>query len=46
VLTPHHFHEHAVHEEFFSKHMETKGRELAEACVSIVEKLSAVAALA
>ena len=46
VLTPHHFHEHAVHEEFFRTHMEIKGRELAEACASIVEKLSAVAALA
>jgi 6,7-dimethyl-8-ribityllumazine synthase len=40
VLTPHHFHEHAVHAEFFKRHMETKGRELAKACVSIVEKLA------
>ena len=40
VLTPHHFHEHAVHVEFFKQHMQTKGRELAEACVSIVEKLA------
>lgn len=46
VLTPHHFHEHAVHEEFFKEHMLTKGKELAEACVSIIEKLSAVEALA
>lgn len=46
VLTPHHFHEHAVHEEFFKRHMRTKGRELAEACVSIIERLSAVEALA
>jgi 6,7-dimethyl-8-ribityllumazine synthase len=45
VLTPHHFHEHAVHEEFFKQHMATKGRELAEACVSIIERLSAVEAL-
>jgi 6,7-dimethyl-8-ribityllumazine synthase len=45
VLTPHHFHEHAVHEEFFKNHMRTKGKELAEACVSIIERLSAVAAL-
>jgi len=42
VLTPHHFHEHAVHADFFKEHMRTKGKELAEACVSIVEKLSAV----
>ena len=40
VLTPHHFHEHAVHVDFFKEHMQTKGRELAEACVSIVEKLA------
>jgi 6,7-dimethyl-8-ribityllumazine synthase len=45
VLTPHHFHEHAVHEEFFKNHMRTKGKELAEACVSIIERLSAVADL-
>ena len=44
VLTPHHFHEHAVHAEFFKEHMRTKGRELAEACVSIVEKLAGLEA--
>ena len=43
VLTPHHFHEHAVHETFFKEHMREKGKELAQACASIVEKLSAVA---
>jgi len=43
VLTPHHFHEHQVHEEFFKKHMETKGKELAEACVAIIGQLAAVA---
>jgi 6,7-dimethyl-8-ribityllumazine synthase len=42
VLTPHHFHEHAVHEGFFREHMRTKGTELAQACASIIEKLSAV----
>ena len=46
VLTPHHFHEHAVHEAFFKEHMRTKGVELAEACVTIIEQLSAVDALA
>jgi 6,7-dimethyl-8-ribityllumazine synthase len=45
VLTPHHFHEHGVHEDFFKEHMRTKGKELATACVSIIENLSAVAAL-
>ena len=43
VLTPHHFHEHAVHEEFFAQHMRTKGVELAEACVAIIGQLAAVA---
>jgi 6,7-dimethyl-8-ribityllumazine synthase len=43
VLTPHHFHEHAVHEGFFKEHMVAKGRELAEACVAIIDQLAAVA---
>lgn len=43
VLTPHHFHEHAIHQEFFRAHMVTKGQELAGACVSIIENLAAVA---
>jgi len=43
VLTPHHFHEHAAHEEFFKQHMLIKGKELAEACLAIVENLAAVA---
>ncbi len=43
VLTPHHFHDHAIHRDFFRAHMVTKGRELASACLSIIEKLAAVA---
>ncbi len=43
VLTPHHLHEHAVHEEFFKQHMLTKGKELAEARVAIIGQLAAVA---
>src|SRR5712691_5987740 len=43
VLTPHHFHEHAVHQDFFRGHMVTKGQELAGACLSIIENLAAVA---
>jgi 6,7-dimethyl-8-ribityllumazine synthase len=43
VLTPHHFHEHADHQEFFRAHMATKGKELATACLSIIENLAAVA---
>ena len=43
VLTPHHFHEHAIHQDFFRTHMVTKGQELADACLSIIENLAAVA---
>ena len=43
VLTPHHFHEHAVHQDFFRTHMTTKGQELAEACLAIIDNLAAVA---
>ena len=43
VLTPHHFHDHAVHQDFFRAHMVTKGQELAAACLSIIENLAAVA---
>jgi len=43
VLTPHHFHDHAVHQDFFRTHMVTKGQELAAACLSIIENLAAVA---
>ena len=32
VLTPHHFHEHATHQDFFRQHFVTKGAELAQAC--------------
>jgi 6,7-dimethyl-8-ribityllumazine synthase len=46
VLTPHHYHEHAVHEAFFKEHMRTKGKELAEACAAIIESLSAVDGMA
>ena len=43
VLTPHHFHEHVVHADFFRAHMATKGQELAEACLAIIDNLAAVA---
>jgi len=42
VLTPHHFHEHAAHQDFFRAHMATKGEELASACLAIIENLAAV----
>jgi 6,7-dimethyl-8-ribityllumazine synthase len=46
VLTPHHFHEHAPHKEFFREHMREKGKELAAACLGILGTLAAVEALA
>ncbi|MBV8061009.1 MAG: 6,7-dimethyl-8-ribityllumazine synthase [Alphaproteobacteria bacterium] len=36
ALTPHHFHEHGAHQEFFNKHMHLKGVELAEAALKVV----------
>jgi 6,7-dimethyl-8-ribityllumazine synthase len=44
VLTPHHFHDHAIHEAFFKDHMRIKGEELAEACLSIIETLNTLSA--
>lgn len=46
VLTPHHLLAHAIHEEFFKEHMRKNGKELAAACLAIIERLSAVEALA
>jgi 6,7-dimethyl-8-ribityllumazine synthase len=43
VLTPHHFHEHAAHQDFFLEHMATKGKELATACLAIIDNLASVA---
>jgi len=44
VLTPQQFHEHETHVRFFQEHMLTKGRELAEACTSIVDAMAALPA--
>ncbi|MFI6868735.1 6,7-dimethyl-8-ribityllumazine synthase [Nocardia sp. NPDC050406] len=41
VLTPHHFHEHAEHLEYFSRHFTVKGTELANAIAATL-KLPAV----
>ena len=48
VLTPHHFHGHAEHAEFFAGHLEVKGAEAARACAETVRGLARlpVAALA
>jgi len=39
VLTPHHFHEHQTHAQFFAEHFVIKGHEAAEACIRTVESL-------
>jgi 6,7-dimethyl-8-ribityllumazine synthase len=44
VLTPQQFHETEAHVQFFSDHMLVKGKELAEACTSIVDAMAAVVA--
>jgi 6,7-dimethyl-8-ribityllumazine synthase len=42
VLTPHHFHEHATHHDFFYRHFTSKGTEVAQACLSTMENLQAI----
>lgn len=37
VLTPHHFHEHSTHHDFFHGHFLAKGKEAAEALVMTLE---------
>jgi len=44
VLTPHHFHEHEVHRQFFGDHFVVKGTEAADACVKTVLSLQRIAA--
>ena len=46
VLTPHHFHEHAVHQDFFFAHFKVKGAEAARACAHTMEALSKLPAAA
>lgn len=42
VLTPHHFHEHAEHLDFFREHLKTKGVEAAAACAQTLKALLAL----
>ena len=44
VLTPHHFHEHAEHQNYFHRHFVVKGAEAARACADTVAKLRALSA--
>ena len=46
VLTPHHFHEHDVHQRFFHDHFRIKGHEAARACVGTLASLAALAGAA
>jgi len=46
VLTPHHFHEHAEHQNFYHAHFKQKGEEAARACVKTVASLRQLTALA
>jgi len=41
VLTPHSFHECEEHRQFFHDHFQVKGRELADACSSLLELMEA-----
>jgi 6,7-dimethyl-8-ribityllumazine synthase len=40
VLTPHEFHEHDTHREFFRQHLKIKGVEAAEACAATLGSLA------
>ena len=46
VLTPHHFHEHDVHQRFFHDHFRVKGHEAARACVGTLNSLAQLSAAA
>jgi 6,7-dimethyl-8-ribityllumazine synthase len=43
VLTPHHFHGHDEHQQFFHAHFRVKGQEAARACASTIETLRMLA---
>jgi 6,7-dimethyl-8-ribityllumazine synthase len=42
VLTPHHFHSHDEHQQFFHQHFVVKGVEAARACADTIKKLKAL----
>lgn len=46
VLTPHHFHDHEVHQKFFHDHFRVKGHEAARACAGTLASLARLAAAA
>lgn len=42
VLTPHHYHEHSAHHDFFFSHFRLKGKEAAQACVKTLRNVELV----
>lgn len=42
VLTPHQFHEHGTHREFFREHLRIKGVEAADACAQTLRNLASL----
>ena len=40
VLTPHQFHDHGIHENFFREHFKVKGAEAAAVCIDVLAALS------
>jgi len=46
VLTPHHFHSHDDHKDFFREHFVLKGAEAARACLSAIDGVAKARALA
>ena len=42
VLTPHHFHDHDTHRQFFLDHFIVKGQEAAHACVRTLDALDTI----
>ena len=46
VLTPHHFHEHDLHQRFFHDHFRVKGAEAARACKGTLESFARLAGAA
>ncbi|HEY4073491.1 MAG TPA: 6,7-dimethyl-8-ribityllumazine synthase [Herbaspirillum sp.] len=42
VLTPHHFHSHEDHQQYFHQHFVVKGAEAARACADTVKKIRAL----
>jgi 6,7-dimethyl-8-ribityllumazine synthase len=46
VLTPHHFHDSEEHRQFFLAHFKVKGREVAEACLSVLTVRKALLSVA